>query len=454
MVALLLIVYYAVNTRGSFRFHEIANYMNYNMLAEAMLSGQLHLKEGMHPERAKASDPSDPRLPFPFILDAIAFGGQYYFLQQPLPALFHALCILVFGRPLPTGMAVVLSTTACLGILGMILWRMRETFFSGSPPWIFWFTWLSFGLSGAQLYIVSRSVVYHETITFGIMFVLLGTLLFVYATTSRRNVVLFMAMSGICFGAALACKVNLGLYPLCFFLCWAYFSIIEQSRTRVLISQSFYFLFPVGCFSVLLLGYNYLRFGAFFDFGRQHCGIGWPEFYEYCCLKGHFFRLDHIPQNLYNYFCSLPTLVHGRNFVFPRYGTHIAAIGDVLTTREELVSLPVMMPALTLLALIPFTARHMKRIGKLPLIVGAGLLSSLSMFIFFTFYVWAAGRFVYEFTPLLFIAIFCAVSVVWDNVRDHGVFRALAVGGLVLLFAANAFMGLVSAMNGWLQWPG
>jgi hypothetical protein len=70
------------------------------------------------------------------------------------------------------------------------------------------------------------------------------------------------------------------------------------------------------------------------------------------------------------------------------------------------------------------------------------------MFIFFTSYVWAAGRFVYEFTPLLFIPTFAALAVVWDKLRERSFFRVLAFTCLLLLFVANMVMGLVSALNG------
>ena len=448
-VVILMILYCAVNTKGSFKFdEEVPHFMNYNMLAEAFLAGQLYLKQGIHPERAKALDPSDPRLPFPYIVDAIALNGHYYFLQQPLPALFHAVWIALTRVTLPTGAAVVFSATACLLLIGLILWRIRESFFSGTPSWIFWFTWLSFGLSSSQMYMVSRAVVYHETIAVGVMFVLLGTLLFIAAVTTTRNNLAFMTFSGICFGAALASKVNLGLYPVCLFLCWAYYAVAKRPHPPRLVSQGFAFMYPVACSAMLLMIYNFLRFGNVFDFGREHCIIPSPEFYEYCCLKGHFFRLDHLAQNLYSYFAALPSIVHGRNFVWAKYGTHFMTVGDVMTAREDLVPLPIMMPVLTLCLLVPVALRFIKADRKLSLIIAVCIASSVGMFAFFTLYVWAAGRFVYEFTPLLFVIVFCVLAVLWEKVRARKYLSVIVVAILGLLIVAQALMGLVSAFNG------
>ena len=56
----LLILYAALDTSGSFRFKERPGFMHYGMLAEAFVSGQLHLKQPVDPERLGSRDPLDP----------------------------------------------------------------------------------------------------------------------------------------------------------------------------------------------------------------------------------------------------------------------------------------------------------------------------------------------------------------------------------------------------------
>ncbi len=133
LLILLLTFYCFLSTKGSFEFREIQNLMNYDMLAEALLSGQLHLKLEMDPDRAKAPDPSDPELPFHGLTDAIAFKGKYYLLQQPLPAAFHAIWTVFTGRSLATGIGVIANASGCLILLGLILLKIRSTFLLRLP---------------------------------------------------------------------------------------------------------------------------------------------------------------------------------------------------------------------------------------------------------------------------------------------------------------------------------
>jgi hypothetical protein len=447
----LLVFYFFLSTKGSFEFREIQNLMNYDMLAEALLSGQLHLKQEMDPDRAKSPDPSDPELPFHGLTDAIAFKGKYYLLQQPLPAVFHALWIVLTGLSAPTGAGVTVTATGCLLLLGLILLKVRDEFFPDSPALILWFTWLSFALSAAQLYMVGRPIIYHETISFGVMFVLLGTLLFIYALTGTRNQTLLLTLSGASFGAAVACKATLLLYPLSFFACWSFYTVTTTGQIKSLTSRAISFLFPVAVFVAILLAYNYLRFGSLFDFGRQYAIVAQPGFYEYCCIKGHYFRIAHLPYNLFNYFCALPTIHNGANFISLRFGgVHDIAAGDVLMGRQDLISLPLMMPVLLMVLLTPLLAKPASRSLDLRIVVGCCITSSVAVFGLIACYHWAAARYVYEFTPLLFVVVYCVLISLWDTVRRNDGLRRFTVAGLGLLFCVNSMMGLMAGVIGFM----
>jgi len=447
----LLVFYCFLSTKGSFEFREIQNLMNYDMLAEAFLSGQLHLKQEMDPDRARAPDPSDPELPFRGLNDAIAFKGKYYLLQQPFPAVFHALWIVLTGVSLPTGVGVTITAIGCLLLLGLILLKIRDTFFSDSPAWILWFTCLSFALSAAQLYMIGRPIIYHETISFGMMFVLLGALLFTHAVTNRRNQVVLLTLSGISFGAAVACNATLFLYPCSFFACWFFYSVTTKGQTKYLTSRTVSFLFPVALFVTILLAYNYLRFGSLFDFGRQYSIVAQPELYKYCCLKGNYFRIDHVAYNLFNYFCTLPTIHHGANFTSLSFGgVHDIAVGDLLVGRQDLISLPLMMPVLLTVLLIPVLAKPAGRSWDLRIIIACCITSSAAVFGLIASYHWAAARYIYEFTPLLFVLAYCVLISMWEIVRRNDGLRRLTVAGLGLIFCANIVMGLMAGVIGFM----
>jgi hypothetical protein len=451
MLAALLAFYCFLSTKGSFEFREAQYLMNYDMLAEAFLSGQLHLKQEMDPDRAKSPDPSDPELPFHGLTDAIAFKGKYYLLQQPLPAVFHALWIVLTGLSAPTGVGVTITATGCLLLLGLILLKVRDEFFPDSSAWILWYTWLSFALSAEQLYMIGRPIIYHETISFGVMFVLLGTLLFIHALTRTRNQTALLTLSGASFGAAVACKATLLLYPLSFFTCWSFYTLTTTGQIKSFTSRAVSFLFPVVVFVTILLAYNYLRFGSLFDFGRQYSIVAQPGLYEYCCIKGHYFRVEHLPYNLFNYFCALPTIHQGANFTSLSFGgVHDIAVGDVVVGRQDLISLPLMMPVLLMVLLTPLLAKLASRSLDLRTIVACCITSSVAVFGLIACYHWAAARYVYEFTPLLFVVVYCVLISLWETVRRNDGLRRFTVAGLGLIFCANIMMGLVAGVIGFM----
>ncbi len=452
LVLIALIFFYCfLSTKGSFEFREIQDFMNYDMLADALLSGQLSLKQEIDPDRARASDPSDPSLPYPGLVDAIVFNGKYYFLQQPFPAVFHAIWMILTGRSLPTGVAVMITATGCLLLLGLILMKIRDTFFSDSPGWILFIMWLSFALSAAQLYMISRPIFCHETISSGIMFVLLGALLFIYAVTGTRHQTVLFALSGISFGAAGACKANLFIYPFSFLACWFFYFVTKTRQLKYLTFRALFFLSPVIFFVILLLVYNYLRFGAFLDFGRRYSLLTDIEFYEYCCIKGHFFRIGHVVHQLYNYLLALPDIHYGARFTSINFGgIQVSTIGDLLIARQDLVSVFLMMPVLILGLVIPFLPISRNALKGSGLIIACCITSSLVAFGLLTSYAWASARFVYEFTPLLFIVVYCVLANLWETIRVNKRLRQLAIIGIVLLFCANTLMGLKAGIIGFM----
>jgi hypothetical protein len=445
----LLLLYVALSTAGSFRFCEVSDFLNYNMLGESILVGQVHLKQGVHPGRAKAKDASNPMLAFPYISDAIIFEGKYYFLQEPLPGLIHAAFIMVTGKHLPTGAVVVGAAFGALLWVGLILQAVRKTLLPESPEWIFWFTWMSFALSGTQLYMVSRPVVYHESIVAGMFFCLGGTVLFFHSLLKSQYSNALLWLSGLCLGAAVLCRITLILYPLSFALCLLLRSGHVDGSAREIAKMASRLLFPVACCVAVLLAYNYARFGDFLDFGRRYVAIPFPILYAYCCIHDQFFRLAHIPINLSIYLVSLPDFIN--RWPFMTHPIEWVTKGDVLIMKERVSSLLFMVPSLVLC--FPFSrwfnARPWGRPEKA--IIAAALLPSLATLLFFGLFVATVGRYLYEFTPLLFVLVLLTVNAVWARVRVHPGQGRLFLAVLVILFILNAFAGLVLGLDGLTQ---
>ena len=143
----------------------------------------------------------------------------------------------------------------------------------------------------------------------------------------------------------------------------------------------------------------------------------------------------------------MPTIHHGANFTSLSFGgVQYTEIGDLIVGRQDLISLPLMMPVLTTALLILIVPKPIDRSRRLSLIVACCVVSSLAMFGVLAFYHWAATRFLYELTPLLFVVVYCALERLWESVRRRDGLRRLTLAGLGLIFCANVMMGLMAGV--------
>ena len=292
------------------------------MLAEAFLSGQLHLKQEVDRERWESGDPLNPNLKRPYLFDAIIWDGKYYLKQPPLPGVLHAIWMGLTGKACLTGLVVIALGLGNFLLIGSFLSRIRRTFFPETPMWILTYCWLSFGISGIQLYAIARPVIYHEATLLGNFFVFSGFLVLLVAWQRNSRSLWYPILSGALFGAAVACRLPLILYPIFFALCYAVFSLArnEPKVPRPITIAAW--AMPIMGFVSLLLGYNYLRFGSLLDFGDTY--VIFPNYMHYIYLTkfNNFYRLAHIPLNLYHYLLALPEFDSSFPFqLFPSYGS-------------------------------------------------------------------------------------------------------------------------------------
>ncbi len=443
---ILLILYVALDTRGSFRFQERPGYITYEMLAEAFVAGQLHLKQPVDPARLRSPDPLDPSTPYPAMSDLIIWKGRYYFSREPLPGLIRAIFLYKTGFAIPTGVVVVTFTFGALLLLGALLWMMRRQFFPESPGWMLWYIWISFALSGTQLYISSRPVVYNETVAEGCFFILAGCPLLVHALSAARHKLITACLSGMCFGAAVACRALLVLYPACFLVIFLILSAIRRESIKTTIEWALSFGVPVAFWVAALLAYNYLRFGDPLDFGNSHVLFPLYSQFRYINVGGHYFSWKHVPYQLYYFLLSLPLIVN--RFPYLRYPFEAFWTDGIYLYRERVCSMFIAMPVLLLCLPLPFFFKHLQTKDRLFLILVFFGLSSLAILGVLSFSFGATARYYYDFTPILFVLAFCSLAVFWDRLTVSPRRKTLARAILSLLFVGNLFMGLLLGLSG------
>jgi len=443
-------LYWGLNTRGAFRFHEVPTFVNYDMLAEAFSHGQLHLLEAIHPERLQAPDPRDPRLPYPYLRDAVVFQGLYYFLQEPLPGAIHMIWRKMTGWSLPTGAAIIVVALGSFLIMGVILAFVWHNCFRDTPVWLLALVWMSFAFAGSQLYIVSRPIVYHETIVWAVFFNLCATAVFFRLLAQGRSSNVFMFACGLFCGLAVLSRITSLTYSVSLGLGFVLISAFGKRTWREIGLRLVVFAVPLICSVGLLLIYNYLRFGHVLDFGRTH--IITPALYEYNILRGIFFSTSHIIPNLQTYFFGLPDVSFHHLIPWVRFPQFSVSIGDVFLTRETVASFFIMMPIL--MAAAPIAIWHKFRAASS--FVGEGILTcwfaSLASFAVFVASTTAQARYLYELTPLMFPVVYYNLAILWRKVENRKALARLVATGIVLLVLCNAVMGLYLGLNGMVQW--
>jgi len=330
--------------------------------------------------------------------------------------------------------------------LAAILSTITNAFFINSPRWISGFVIAAFALSGPQLYMASRPVVYHESTVLGAFFVLSASAFLVYGLTHFHRLSFSLAISGALFGMAILCRVWLGVYPLIFILSLCFFSLRQPAMQQQFWKSAAAFLVPLSLFVALQLLYNFLRFGDLFEVGRSHSVAWLHDTYLYYVRNDNLFRIQHVPLQFYNYFLALPLITEKIGIL--RYPFDQIIVGDVMVARECVSSVFIMVPILLLSLPFPLFFRDKPKSWEFAIIISYCALAPLALIIILLFYAFATARFLSDFTPLIFVLIFCNLVVIWDRVQDNIKLSRLIIVGLCLLFAANCVMGLFLGFTG------
>ncbi len=310
----LLILYYTWMTGFTFRFSETSVFPTYNMLAASFLKGQLHI---------------DEKPP----VDYLVYDGKKYLYFGPGPVVFHLPSLILAGKHTPTGLIIIILMAAAAVVFYAILsqWQYPDESLRIEKSIVC----LVFAFNGYSLLMAAVPSIHHEAICSGMFFLLAG--LYYVLKSAKNNFELGLleaAVSGTCF---CLCVLSRFSYVLTIIVL---VSIMIIGRLRCsLESESFTKrFFPVAVLGLLTsagvvvaLVYNYLRFGDFSDFGVGYMQTLYRDYF----LHGNYFRYDHIPYNLWDYFFRLPQLLP--DFPYLRLPFHILEIKSLRSTQYFLM---------------------------------------------------------------------------------------------------------------------
>ncbi len=326
----------------------------------------------------------------------------------PGPVVFHLPSLILTGKHTPTGLIIIVLIAATAVVFYAILsqWqhpdeslRIEKSIFS-----------LVFAFNGYSLLMAAVPSIHHEAICSGMFFLLVG--LYYVLKSAKNNFELGLleaSVSGTCF---CLCVLSRFSYVLTVIVL-VFIMIIGRLRSSLeseLFAKRFFSVAVLGIITsagiVGALAYNYLRFGNFSDFGVGYMQTLYRDYF----LHGNYFRYDHIPYNLWDYFFRLPQLLPD----FPYLGLpfHILEIKSLRSAQyflmhvnEFSVSVFVLIPVLLFCF---FCSVRRKPTEPVPdntlsqIIIASVLLQLIPL----SLTIASAARYYFDFLPLMFIMAF------------------------------------------------
>jgi len=447
-----LMAAYALWYTSSGNFPAIPRIQNdYIDLGKAFLGGQLSLQEQPDPRLATLPNPYEfkQRKHIPYHWDASYFQGKYYLYWGPVPGLIAAGLQSLSGTPLAASVLVVLPYIGLMPIVLALLVELSRYFPNAASQWSLGIFILVGFANLPLLYLIGQPRHYQASIIYGQLFLLLGLL--GVAHYARAGKPAWLALSGLSWGLALACRYNLAISVaiyLLFTLSWLW-RRRGQDRLGAALSA---LIIPLVMSMAGLGLYNYARFGNPLETGLTY-QLTIPEFREIS------YSASYIASNLYVYLLypltgsgAFPFIqsAHFRLSMLPARLTIPAgrefdqAIFGLLRTAPAVWLCGLTLP-IALLA-----GRGTRREGTSSNSTPRNLLFSMSafaaggQFAFLLVFFYAAERYVADFyLPL----VLCLAMIIWyvdQRVAGRSVLRIAlwsAVVGLTLWTAAIGYFG-------------
>ncbi len=322
LTVFIFLAFYLLSTKGTFHVPYDVDY--FSPLAKSFLSGRLDI-------------------PNPIVkTDLSLFRGKWYLYWGPLPALLLIPGQIILGRFFPPAYLSFLFAGLSIGVVYLILERLRQLFIgkdlSGTNMAVFL---LFFAFGTSFLYIATRSGTWDvaQTVTF------LPTAAAVYLLLKKDLSVKDYFFAAFLISLSLIGRYNLVLY---FWLLFAriFDDLIFKKEKKGLVLQKIEVsLIPPAFFLIIFSLYNLARFGNALDFGFTYTVFDNFDF-KSVAPKG-FYALYYVPRNLWYMFLEIPKFTFRRNgqifFDWNHFGMSILFVSPVflsafLTLNRELIN--------------------------------------------------------------------------------------------------------------------
>lgn len=268
-------IYFA---REKFDLHDDKQRLQYQMLTEAFMHGHPYLDEEPSEILKNLKNPYDKRVreeafkesEEDFIWDVAFYNNKYYVYFGVAPVILYYLPFYALtGTHLKTATCINITMVATVIGIFLLLYHLCKKYYPKVSLGVYLAFTLLFVNASGILYIIGRPDHYSLPILMAVMFSIYGIFWWLKAKEDNLNSK-YLFLGSLCMASVAACRPQLLLTSfLCLPLFW------EDVKKRDLFSfkslkKTIAFVAPYLVIAVLLMWYNYIRFGSPFDFGANY----------------------------------------------------------------------------------------------------------------------------------------------------------------------------------------
>jgi hypothetical protein len=418
----------------------LGNY--YNELATAFL--HLHLSIGAAPtgltDLANPYDPSQ-NAPFQTYHDLSLYDGRFYVEWGPAPALVLLVPLHVLGLGASSSLTVALFAIAGLAFALATL-RVLLRRFDAVPLWMGILAGAVLVCSTTVPVLLRRPAVYEEAIAAGFCFVMAGVYIAVRTIARRRASLGSLALMSLCFGLAGGSRPP--LIAMGFLIVPVYLALRRTTPVRPLLAA---LAGPFVICVLLLLAYNFVRFGNLLQVGQSYQLAGYnPQ-------DAHFGSAAYILPNLWFYGLSppRPTILFPFLALTPPPLTYPLGLPAGYATPEITGGLFTMTPLLLFAFALPWLYRRRPQSVRplaAPLLIAAAAGLFALLFLSYEFYS-STERYETDFVPVFLLAALAAWFALSSGAPSRGRRAVRIVGALLALWGCLA--GVAVSFTGYLN---
>jgi hypothetical protein len=410
----------------------------YNALADALLHGRLWIAH--FPASLLGPEPLNPALRPPATStygDDALYHGFVFLTWGPAPVLVLLVPLHLLGYE-PSGSVIIAPFV--IGGLGFALAALRVALrqIAEVPLWMGVIAALTLSLASVTPELLRQAEVYQEAIAGGYCFAMAGIWLAVSAVAERRTSLIRLGLMSLCFGLATGSRPTLGLIAL---LLGPVFLALKETRSRrsLLIALAT----PIGACFLLLLVYNYARYGDPLEVGANYVLGGPAHVYDGA--------LGYVPIGMWSYLLTPPRISGVFPFisaVAPQLSYPLGVPAHYVPYSEKTSGLLPMTPIAGFLVALPLIwPKRRSMFGSLGPLLLAMASAGVSIVVFLSYELYGtAERYEADYmTLLVFVAVLTWIGL---SVHSHGRCRRLIQAGGGLLAIWSCATGIAIGAHG------